>query len=104
MAAFTVPIGTPFLAVLCPVLTRSQEYEVRHPVVPLVVVLVVHVHTCRYRPDFPGVHPPVQQSATTVAVVGITLAGVPAHSVVLDVFSHVKTVSVVMTDEACFHP
>jgi len=92
---------------LCPVRSGWQQHEVVDPVVSLVVILVVHVHPVRDGPNLPGPHPPVQESASAVPVVRIPCTRVPPDSVVLDrlaVSSHVNTVSVVRTNDACCHP
>ena len=91
---------------LCQVLADSEEGQVLQPVVFPFVVLVVHVHPFRDGSVRLGPHEPVQQSSVLVLVVTV-LAGVPFDACVLDgwsVFSHVKTVSFVRTNEACFHP
>jgi hypothetical protein len=103
VTALAVPVLAALPSVLGPVIPGSEQDEVVDPVIPLVVVLVVHLHAGRYRPDLTQVHPSVQQPSSAVPVVGIPLVRVPAHAVVFDELSHVTTVSFFVTDWTCFH-
>lgn len=99
-----MPVVAPFSPVRVPVLPGAQQHEVVGSVVPLVVVLVVHVHPVRDGSDFLHVYPSVQKPPAAVAVVRVPLARVPAHPVVLDVVGHVNTVPVDGTRDASVQP